>query len=243
MTSWCGLSAGILLAGLVGCVTQPTRPSAANQHDELPSVQSEAGCEALDSAARLRLSLVEDELHADRPRAALAYLDALPTGLKEDPQAVYLRAEAFRAVADYGNAKGLYQALSAGCLAGAAYRGLGLIAAARHDLDGALHNLEQARALLSADPRVRNDYGYALLLAGRIAQAKVEFETAVELSDRKSPAAGNLVLALLVEGDEARASTYARQAALSDAQLERLRRRAATLRTQLQKERANDTPY
>ncbi len=224
---------------LGGCAAQPTR-SVATADEETP-VHNDGGCESLDNSQRLRLSLVEDELSADRPRAALAYLDALPEKLRQDPQALYLRAEALRAVADYAKAKGFYRTLSAGCLAGAGYRGLGLVAAAQHDLDTALANLEKARTLLSADARVRNDYGYALLLAGRISAAKIEFETAVELSDKKSPAAGNLVLALLVEGEDAQALDYARHAALSDAQLQRLRLRAATLRTQLQKERANDT--
>jgi Flp pilus assembly protein TadD len=199
-----------------------------------------ADCSALDNADRLRLALIEDELHGDRPRAALAYLDALPVGLKENSKAVYLRAEAYRGITQYDDARNLYQALTTGCLAGAGYHGLGLVAASQQDIDTALGNLGKARSLLSADPRVRNDYGYALLLAGRVTEAKMEFKTVLELTDQQPKAASNLVLAMLLEGHEQDALRYANSIALSAPQVERLRYRASALQSQFTENRPNE---
>lgn len=228
-----GMLIALSLMGLGACATGPARPVPAV---EGPSLDP-GDCGSLADAERLRLVLIEDELQADHPRAALAYLDALPGTLRNAPKAVYLRAEAYRAVAEYTQARTLYEALSLGCLAGAGYHGLGLIAAAQQDLETSLSNLYMARTLLSADPRVRNDYGYALLLAGRVGEARVEFETVLELSDRQPRAAGNLVLAMLVDGDEPAALRYAQVISLSDERMQQLRQHADVLRERYSKPR------
>jgi Flp pilus assembly protein TadD len=229
-----GMLIALSLMGLGACATGPARPVPAV---EGPSSQGSSDCGSLADAERLRLVLIEDELQAGHPRAALAYLDALPGTLRNAPKAVYLRAEAYRAVAEYTQARTLYEALSIGCLAGAGYHGLGLIAAAQQDLEASLSNLYKARTLLSADPKVRNDYGYALLLAGRVAEARVEFETVLELSDRQPRAAGNLVLAMLVDGDESAALRYAQVISLSDERMQQLRHHADVLRERYSKPR------
>jgi Flp pilus assembly protein TadD len=164
----------------------------------------------------------------------------LPRELQKQPRATYLRAEAYRIVADYPAARSLYRDLSKGCLAGAGYHGLGLIDAAEHDVGGAVQHLYEARMRLSADPRVRNDYGYALLLAGRTAEAKVEFETGAELSNRQPKVIRNLVLTLLVEGDSEGALRYARSIAVSEADLDRLYQRATEIRKQLAKDTSDE---
>jgi Flp pilus assembly protein TadD len=226
-----------LFISLSGCVTSPVRPVATADQAEPVAVTND--CSALEDADRLRLSLIEDELHGNRPRAALAYLDGLPETLKVRPKAVYLRAEAYRDVAEYDLAGRLYQRLSKGCLAGAGYHGLGLIAAAQQHLDSALFNLHQARVLLPADPRVRNDYGYALLLAGRAAEARVEFETVLELSDQQPKAASNLILAMLVSGQEQEALHYAQAIKLDAARLTQLRQRARSLQSHRQEDKSD----
>lgn len=228
----------VLAYGLIGCGVNPVHSGAPGAYEG--RVTDTDDCEQLESSARLRLGLIEDELRSGRPRAALAYLDGLPRELQNQPRATYLRAEAYRIVADYATARSLYRDLSTGCLSGAGYHGLGLVDAAERDVGGAVQHLYEARVRLSADPRVRNDYGYALLLAGRTADAKVEFETGAELSNRQPKVIRNLVLALLVEGDSEGALRYARSIAVSEADLDLLHERATEIRKQLVKDTSDE---
>lgn len=224
---------------LAACSGHPVRGTTA----AIPGPVAAGDCGGLEDAARLRLMTIEDELQAGRARAALAHLDSLPASLGGHAKAVYLRAEALRAVADYPGASHLYRSLLPGCLAGAGHHGLGLVAAAQADFAAALEQLHQARLRLPADPKVRNDYGYALLLAGRVPEARVEFETVLELSEHQSKAAGNLVLVMLVEGREEEAARLARGIPLTEAGLETLRQRALVLRNGLVEEDSRENLY
>ena len=94
-----------------------------------------------------------------------------------------------------------------------AWRGLALIKVDKGDLATAVDWLRKARDLQPTSARIRNDLGYALLLRGELAQAKVELVTALEL-DGARRAARNLVMVLLLEGDAARRG--ARRAAPRD---------------------------
>lgn len=223
---------------LGGCTNTAVRPA----DDRTDTLAADGNCAELEDGERLKLGLIEDELAAGRPRAAMAHLDALPDALAGRPLALYLRAESHRQVKEYDLAAGLYGRLSEGCLPGAGYHGLGLVAAARQDLDTAIRHLRRARERLAADPRVRNDYGYALLLSGRPEAARVEFETALELSAGESRAARNLLLVMLVVGDEQAAQRYARTLSLGDTESRRLHRHAMALREQLPKESGHDEP-
>lgn len=221
---------------LGGCMNAAVRPGG----ERTTALAADTDCAELKDGERLKLGLIEDELKAGRPRAAMAHLDALPEDAAARPLAQYLRAESHRQVKEYDSAVALYRRLSEGCLPGAGHHGLGLVAAARRDLDGAVKHLLRAREMLAADPRVRNDYGYALLLSGRPAEARVEFETALELSAGEGRAARNLLLAMLVAGEEQAAQRYGRSLKLSDAETRRLQRHAMALREQVLKEPDHD---
>lgn len=224
----------ILLLG--GCMTTAVRPA----DEQAAGPVAGDNCAGLDNAERLKLGLIEDELAAGRPRAAMAHLDALPEPVAGRPLALYLRAESLRQVKQYDRAAGMYRRLSEGCLPGAGRHGLGLVAAARQDLEGAIDHLQRARELLAADPRVRNDYGYALLLNGQAGAARIEFETALELSAGEARAARNLLLAMLVAGDEQEAQQYARSLALKAAESRELHRHAGVLRERMLKKEGHD---
>ena len=212
---------------LSACAANPVNRAIGGHVDLAASTRP---CVELDQAARMRLMLIEAELEAGRPRAALAHLDGLPVPVAGRPEARYLRAEAYRAVSDHARARELYQDLTTGCLAGAGFHGLGLVAAAEADVGQAHQYLLHARNLLPSDPKVRNDYGYALLLAGDTSAARIEFETVLELSERQPRAAGNLVLAMLVEGHEREALHLADAVSLDGERLQQLRRQADILR-------------
>jgi Flp pilus assembly protein TadD len=96
-------------------------------------------------------------------------------------------------------------------------------------MEEALTQLALAEQQRPTDARVRNDHGYALLLAGRYAEARARFQTALELGERER-AAANLVLALLAGGDLTEADAAARRLGLDDSTQARLRSQAAQLR-------------
>src|SRR5262249_34564552 len=110
-----------------------------------------------------------------------------------------------------------------------AERGLGLLAAARGDVGGAVAALARARDARPTDARIRNDLGYALLLAGQSADAEAELLTAVELGEAKR-ASRNLVLLLFLREEEAAARALAERSGLSSDLVARIRARADALR-------------
>jgi len=181
---------------------------------------------------RLHLELIEKMLDGRRAHAALAHLDALTPEAAAAPAARLLRAEALRRIGQTDPAWKIYEALLITEAAAPAWRGLALIKADQGDLTTAVDWLGKARDLQPTSARIRNDLGYALLLRGDLAQAKLELVTALEL-DGERRAARNLVLVLLLERDSEGAERLARQHEIGGAALERLRQRADHLRARV----------
>lgn len=115
------------------------------------------------------------------------------------PLAWRLEGDARRAIGDVEGSNRAYEALLGTCLVADGYRGLARNAfrAGRHDQ--AMTLMRQARESRPIDPRIRNDLGYLLLLAGESQQAAEEFRTALELDPSHQQAAANLVLAPAAE--------------------------------------------
>lgn len=179
----------------------------------------------------LYLRLISELLEDGKPHAALAYLDAIPEKRAAQPRVRLVRAEVLRRLSRYEEAEALYRELGDSDFAAQAWRGLGLIEAARGELGGARDWLERARRRQPTDARIRNDLGYALLLRGDLEAAGAELATAIELGDT-SRAPRNLVLLLLVKGDLDSAEEVAARHLEADA-MEDMRERAATLRARL----------
>jgi Flp pilus assembly protein TadD len=147
------------------------------------------------------------------------------------PQAQMIRAEALRRIDKSDAAQAIYQELIGSCLDGRAKHGLGLIAARSGQQAASLNYLNQARQALPTDPRIRNDLGYALLLAGQFDAAQFEFFTVLDLSPQDTRATHNLVLLTFRQGKAEKAAELAKKLGLDATTVDKLRQQAQTMGT------------
>lgn len=154
----------------------------------------------------VQLDVSQKLMSEGRLHAALAHLDDI-----DEPslKGMHLRAESLRKLGRYKEAEPLYSQLVNTCMSGEGHHGLGLIAGMKGNLENALVSLKHAASLLPLDARIRNDYGYALLLDKKYVLAEREFLTAFELDEASSLAQSNLVLLLYLKGDKRKAEAYA----------------------------------
>lgn len=216
---WRPLLLALLLAGLAGCTT--TRENLGSDVTgalEPFAQQNRAGpCgEPYPERVGMQLSMIRQQLEEERPRSALAELEALAY---DYPEARLLQAEALREIGHLEGSSLLYRGLVESCLAADALRGLGRNAFEQQRHDDALGYMRLARRADPADPRIRNDLGYLLMLRGHHGAAIEEFMTALELDNDLGSAASNLVLALLRDGQPHRAEAAARYYGVAPAAL------------------------
>lgn len=205
------------LASLSACA-----PIGPRQHD---APVDPAVCSAgLGPADNTRLAAIEQVLRDGKPYAALAQLDAMRS---EASSVQLVRADALRRIDRSNEAAALYEQLLSGCQRAKAHHGLGLLLANQGKLPEALSHLQAARAAAPTDVRVRNDLGYALLLAQRTDEARFELLTVLDLSPREPRAARNLVLLTLREGRPEKARELATSLGLDATTLERLGQQAS----------------
>lgn len=212
-----------LAALLLACAGGPAPPPA--DAKPAPTSLGEGGAS---ERRGMHVALIARMLEQDRVLAALAHVEALAETEASRPRARLLRAECLRRLGRHADARHAYRALLSGPAAPDAHRGLGLIAATEEDLPTALASLARAQRGRPTDPRIRNDLGYALLLAGQLAAAETQLATAVELGggDR---AMRNLVLLLYVRDDAESALALARQHGIEADLLEEIETRARAL--------------
>lgn len=213
----------LLLAGTLGvtagCANWPPQTDSASS-----ARRDAANCDgSLSAADKTRLSGVEQLLGDGKFYAALAQLDAL--GL-DAPQARMIRADALRRIDRSQEAQALYQGLVGSCLDGRAQHGLGLIASKAGQHAAGLAYLQKARQALPTDTAIRNDLGYAYLLAGQFDAAEFEFLTVLDLNPQDAKASRNLVLLAFSQGKNDKAMTLARKLGLDEATTARLQAQA-----------------
>ncbi len=177
----------------------------------------------------LHLELIEKMLDRGRPHAALAHLDALEPEASARAEARLLRAESLRRLGRVDEADAVYRELLGSEVAALAHRGLGRIAADAGDVERAVAEMRRARDLRPTSDRIRNDLGYALLLAGDHEAARVELVTALELGGGER-VARNLLLLLLLEDRIGAAESFAREHDIDAPSVSRLWRHAQALR-------------
>jgi Flp pilus assembly protein TadD len=219
----CAVAAALLL----GC--QSSAPSSSTSDDPFGQSSDLAARPTTADTPDVRLDLIRRMIEQGHLHAALAHLDSLPERDAALPGARLARAAALRKLARTAEAERMFRELLDTPLAAEAYRGLGLLEAARGDVGAAVASLESARAARPTDTRIRNDLGYALLLVGRLGEAENELRTAVELGDEKR-AVRNLVMLLFVRTEDRAALELAARCGLSSRDVERIRRRAASVR-------------
>jgi Flp pilus assembly protein TadD len=187
---------------------------------------SERACGQLGDTLATRLSLARQTLDSGKGYAALAYLDAVDS---HSPEAQLIRADANRRIGRLPEAEVIYQQLAGGCLAGHAFRGLGLIESGRKRLSLAVAYLEKAQRLLPLFAALRNDLGYLYMEAGNYPAARFAFMTAIELDPADRRPLHNLIVTLARQGDAPGARKLAVEAGVAETDLTSLLGRGVAL--------------
>jgi Flp pilus assembly protein TadD len=213
-------SLALVSALLPGCAQWPDEANARFGSD------AACGASKLSPADNTRLASIDQLIGEGKFYAALAQLDALGA---TSEQALLTRAEALRRIDRNEEALAIYRKLAGGCLNGRAQHGLGLLAARQGRQADALTHLRLARQLMPTDLNVRNDLGYALLLAGQLDAAQFEFLTVLDLSPGDSKAGRNLVMLTFRQGQIDKAQELGRKMGLDAATVSRLQLQALTL--------------
>lgn len=216
-------AAGLLLAS--ACVSESRRQLDA-------TVAPEIATDTPESQRQVHIDLIRRMLDQNQYYAALAHVQAQVQDTGGSEELRLLEAEARRKLGQRDAAMAIYRDLLKTRYVAEAYHGLGL-SNVQAQLPTAIWQLQQAVQRRPASAEMRNDLGYALMMAGRYNEAMPELATAVELeagasgSDR---ARNNLVLLMLVSGDEAGAQRVVQQSGMKDDTLAGLRRQAQSLR-------------
>ena len=213
------IAAGLALS-LAGCA-MPQRVDA--------PVGAPRDRDALNVDREVYADLIRSMLDQDQYYAALAHVQQRRAAGGGDLDTLnYLEAEARRGLGQIATADRLYQGLVRSRLAGQAYHGLGLLHG-RTDPPRAIGFLREAARLRPTDANVRNDLGYALVIARHYGDALHELATAVELAPDSDKARNNLLLLMMVQGNETAVGRITREAAVSPETITRLRQQARTL--------------
>jgi Flp pilus assembly protein TadD len=164
--------------------------------------------------------------------ASLAHVDAYRQRYGDSPQLRLLNADALRETGQREAAMTIYNSLTSGPQAAAAWHGLGLIAAREGDAARAEQALARAVQLQPLNTGYLGDLGFARLRAGDWSRAQEPLAKAAELSPGSAKANANLAVWALLRGQNEMAETIMRNARLTDAAQAEVRRLADQLRQQ-----------
>lgn len=218
----------LVLGFLVTGCSLPSRMDSSSF--EFRPVESGSAEGAGEARAAVHTELIQTMLAQRQYYAALAHIEQRVGEQGQTPELRYLEAEVRRRLDQVREAEALYRGLLRNSrYAGMAYHGLGLVAASRKDLRTAVQHLRAAAERRPTDAEIRNDLGYALMLAGRYDEALPEIATAVELDGDDDRARNNLLILLMLKRDEAGVRRVAGESAVSSAELARLRTQAQSL--------------
>lgn len=160
--------------------------------------------------------------------ASLAHIDAYEQRYGRVPEMQLLRADALRETDQAAGAEAAYRAVIAATSAmgagtqgamlnAGAWRGLGITAGRRGNFADAARFLQVAAQANPTDASTVSDYGYALMRAGEVEQARVPLMQAQQMAGSSAKIAGNLVIWLTVNDRKQEAASLAAHAQLSAA--------------------------
>lgn len=196
-----------------------------------PRAKPATGIEA-EAAQQMHVEAVRGLLEQNQNYAALAHVQQAQVGRAGSPVLRYYEAEALRRLQRTQSAEAIYRELLKTPLAAQGYQGLGLLMANSNPAAAAGH-FRQAARLAPTDPGIRNDLGYALMLAGRYPEALAEFSTAAELAPGDERSANNLIVLMILMNDETSVRRLVADAGVEAARLAELRRQAQSLKSTL----------
>lgn len=206
MTSRAAIFLTALLLG--GCAAPPKAPS-----------------ESRLDAQRIHLDLVRGMLVQRQYYAALAHIQEQRNQGHDQNDLRLLEAEALRKLKRFPDAERVYKQLLTTTLSAEAHHGLGLLYSGR-DLNQSIAHLRRAVQKRPAAATMRNDLGYALMLARRYPEALPELATATELAPDQMQNTNNLIVLLVLMKDEAAVRRVAADAGIRNDRLAELRLQA-----------------
>lgn len=178
---------------------------------------------------RVHLDLIRRMIAQDQNYAALAHIQAQQRAGGGDELRL-LEADVRRKLGQSAAAEQLYRSLLTSSQAGQAYHGLGLVLAPR-DPAQSLAYLRRAVQLAPTDIELRNDLGYALMLARRYPEALPELATAVELDPASGKSRNNLLILMMLMRDERAVQRIVRESSIDAGTLANLRKQAQNMAT------------
>lgn len=214
----------LLMIGLTGC--QALR----NQKPLLSDsglLQQAAGPE---QTARLHSELVRGMIDRGQYYAALAHLEEQERKTGGSDEIRHLRADTLSRLGRHDEAQQIYQGLLRGSFAAEAHHGIALYHQDKSNDAEALSHFRDAVRLKPTDAQMRNDLGYALMLQGEKADARLHLATAFELAAATERFRNNYIMALIWMGDEDTARKVAKAADVDGKTMADLRIRAQKLR-------------
>ena len=210
------LAPAIVIAALAlgGCASNSARVYAQQNEAAQLRQQAEEKAPTPDNKG-MYLGLIRQMQEQGMYYASLAHIDAYEQQNGSTPEVQRLRADALRETKQGAAAEAAYRKLLNSTEAGAAWHGLGLLAAQNSDYKGAATALREAVKREPTNPVMLSDLGFALLRSGDVAGARVPLAQAAELAPDNRKMIGNLALLLLVSGDGEKARAVMDKAALS----------------------------
>lgn len=197
--------------------------------DGVPAAQRGAGAcyYELSPEQELLLGLSQEMVAEGRLHAALANLQQLPHEVPE----VRLRKARILRILDADQAWILYTGLlNTPCYTAAANHGLGQVLAATGNYDEAGRHLRLAARDEPANADIRNDLGVVYLQERRLAEARFELMTALELNQSDPRPAENLLTLLIYQDRWDQARSLIEGAALTQKQFETAEGRARRMK-------------
>lgn len=174
--------------------------------------------------------LIAQLLQQEKYYAALAHIEEHQRSLGADPRLSLYEARALYGLRLDGQAKAIFLTLRDTAYGAEAHHGLGLIDARDAELQQAIEHFILAVRARPTNVAMRNDLGFALLRAGRTEDARLQLSTALELEPSNQRARTNLMLLMLIRGEEQSARQLAESVGMTDSELAQLRDQAERLR-------------
>lgn len=203
----------VLVLILCGCATTPAGVTPApSRADSAPAKQ-------------LHTDLVREMIAQGRLYAALAHIEELQKSGGPREELLLLHAQVLSKLGRGKEAEQEYRQLLGSTFDGEARHGLGLLYAEKHYAQS-LQYLRDAARLRPTDAGIRNDYGYALMMGGQYADARVHLATAYELDGTVDRYRNNYVLVLMLLKDEAGVQRVRQRNELNDTIFKNIRAQA-----------------
>lgn len=200
---------------LSGCSSLNTSAKDFSEQIAMQRQQGEQDTPSLDNKA-VYLDMIKKMQDTSMYFASLAHIDAYQKTYGSSPDIQLLRANALRETGQAALAEAQYRQLLQTSTSGAAWHGLGLLAAKQGNFSIAATDFREAVLREPTNATMLSDLGYALLQVGDTSAARVPLMQAAELAPSNRKVISNLALYLMVSGESDKARAVITQAKISD---------------------------